>query len=363
MELKAHFFFGFSRWKRGFIRPFFPSEERRFCFCRSLSHALERGLSPQSGAVYIWGKKSFDDVAVYAKKHAIPLYRVEDGFIRSVSLGSDLTRAYSLVVDSRGIYFDPTQPSDLEHILNTEKFDETMLARARKLRRYLVEKRLSKYNANPDKKIDFPKKRTRQRTILVPGQVEDDASVIFGADGMRNIELLEAVRQNAPDAYIVYKPHPDVVAGNRKGDIPRHEAMRFADAVITDVSIDSVLEHCDEVHTMTSLVGFEALMRDKKVYTYGLPFYAGWGLTYDSRGCARRKRKRTLDELVAATLIRYPRYIDPVTHRLCEVEQTIANIEVMKRRYNTRRLYRLGIDIRNAVSRKIQLIGKVILGE
>jgi capsular polysaccharide export protein len=44
---------------------------------------------------------------------------------------------------------------------------------------------------------------------------------------------------------------------------------------------------------------------------YGLPFYAGWGLTQDRLRCARRTRFRSLDELVAATLMLYPVYVDP----------------------------------------------------
>ena len=71
-----------------------------------------------------------------------------------------------------------------------------------------------------------------------------------------------------------------------------------------------IRDRCDELHTMTSLAGFEALMRGKPVVTYGLPFYAGWGLTEDVQKCERRTRKRTLDELVYMTLIAYPRYLD-----------------------------------------------------
>jgi len=67
--------------------------------------------------------------------------------------------------------------------------------------------------------------------------------------------------------------------------------------------------------TLTSLSGFDALLRGKAVTTYGLPFYAGWGLTTDmafaATSCfARRTRQLSLDELVAATLLRYPVYWD-----------------------------------------------------
>ncbi len=56
---------------------------------------------------------------------------------------------------------------------------------------------------------------------------------------------------------------------------------------------------------MTSLTGFEALLRGKAVFTYGLPFYAGWGLTQDRHAHPRRHRRLSIDELVAAALIGY----------------------------------------------------------
>ena len=77
----------------------------------------------------------------------------------------------------------------------------------------------------------------------------------------------------------------------------------------------------DEVHVNTSLAGFEALLRGKAVTTYGVPFYAGWGLTRDLGPVpARRTAKRSIDELVAAALLIYPRYLDPVTGLPCPAE-------------------------------------------
>jgi capsular polysaccharide export protein len=357
---KRAYFFGFSRWKRGYTRPFFPQHNLHFCI--SLEKALKLGLDERS-EIFIWGKKAFDEVESYAERKGIPLFRVEDGFVRSVSLGSDLTKAYSLVVDGQGIYFDPTHPSDLEHTLNTYDFDEKLLERARKLRRYLVEKKISKYNIYGDKVLRLEGLREGQRVAMVPGQVEDDASIRYGANGMQNIELLREARRTASDAYIIYKPHPDVLVGNREGNVTEEDALQYCDTIITEASLDSVLMLADEVHTMTSLVGFEALLRGKKVYTYGMPFYAGWGVTVDIQKSERRTTQRTLDELVAAAFILYPRYIDPQDNSSCEIEQLLEVVDKEKNRYNNDTFYKLRVDIRNWISRKIQLLIKVILGE
>ena len=357
------YFFGFSRWKQGFTTPFFSTlRHNKIFFCSTLENALTKDLN-NSSKIYIWGKKAFNEVEAYAKEQNIPLHRVEDGFIRSVSLGSDLTKAYSLVVDSRGIYFDPTQESDLEHILNTYNFEDSLLQRAEKLQNYLIENKISKYNIYQDKQLELEDLKESQTVVMVPGQVEDDASIIYGANGMTNLELLQQARKNAPDAYIIYKPHPDVLAGNRKGNIPKEEALKYCNTIIEKASIDSVLERADEVHTMTSLVGFEALMRGKKVYTYGSPFYAGWGLTTDAKAPSRRNVEHTLEELIAATLILYPRYIHPKTNAFCEVEVLLEEIDKERKRYNDNFIYKALIDSRNFLFRKAQFILKVLLGE
>jgi len=361
MKKTVGYFFGFTRWKRGYIAPFFTALDKKV-FCSTLQEALRKGLDLKSN-IYIWGKKEFLEVEEYAKKHDMQLFRVEDGFIRSVSLGSDLTKPFSLVVDSRGIYFDPTTSSDLENILQTTQFSSVLLERATLLREYIVENKLSKYNIYKDESLDLEDKKPDQKIIFVPGQVEDDASIFYGADGTTNLTLLEMVRENRENAYIIYKPHPDVLVGNRVGNIADEEALKYCDKIVKKASIDSVMEVCDEVHTLTSLVGFESLLRGKEVHTYGMPFYAGWGLTHDHKHCSRRERKLSLEMLIAATLILYPYYINPKTDEACEIEEVLRFLDEEKQRYNHNLFYRYKTNIRNLISRKLQLLLKVILGE
>lgn len=346
-----NYFFGFSYWKHGFIESFFDQKPifiNPLLGRGHLKKALSKRLDSKK-SIYIWGRKSFPDVERYAHTYRLPIFRVEDGFIRSVGLGSDLTQPYSLVVDSRGIYFDPTVQSDLEVILETTDFDEQLLVRARKLKEYLIEKKLSKYNVYDDAVLNFP---SDKKIIVVPGQVEDDASIAYGAAGMSNLKLLQQVRSNRPNAYIVYKPHPDVLSGNRVGQVDPDEALMYCDRIVTEVSIDSVLSCADEVHTMTSLVGFEALMREINVSTYGLPFYAGWGLSEDAHSCERRTRTLTVDELVAGALLLYPRYIHPQTLQKCEIEELLEGLEVERKSYKNS----LWMKVRNEVSRKSQML-------
>jgi capsular polysaccharide export protein len=261
---------------------------------------------------------------------------VEDGFLRSVGLGSDLVKPLSLVFDQQGIYFDATRPSDLEAILQAGSFSEEELARARRVRVRIVAESLTKYNVDSESvfKEDLWDSGGRQ-VILVPGQVEDDASIRLGCTHGElgvdtNLRLLIAVRTRNPDAFIVYKPHPDVLSGNRVGQVDLAQAHQWADRIETTVSVIDCLGACDSVHTMTSLTGFDALLRGLPVYTYGTPFYAGWGLTVDRElelsASQRRTRCLSLDELVAGVLLKYAFYWDWELSGFTSCEVTIAKL-------------------------------------
>ncbi|WP_299874175.1 capsular polysaccharide biosynthesis protein [uncultured Sulfitobacter sp.] len=249
--------------------------------------------------------------------------RVEDGFLRSRGLGAELIPPLSLVADDLGIYYDPTRPSRLEHLIAARAdLRPDQHARAERLIERLTAAGLSKYNLTADAPdlSDLPK----GQRILVPGQVEDDASIRTGTDAVStNAALLKATRAANPEAVILYKPHPDVEAGLRDGGNDTADA----DAVLTHTDPIALLAEVDAVWTMTSLLGFEALLRGLPVTTLGAPFYAGWGLTTDLGDVPPRRRAEPgLAGLVHATLIDYPRYRDPVTGLPCPVEVIVERL-------------------------------------
>ena len=98
------------------------------------------------------------------------------------------------------------------------------------------------------------------------------------------------------------------------------------------LDIDACLDHADGLATMTSLAGFEALLRGKPVWTFGRPFYAGWGLTNDALEFTRRSRRLSIDQLVAGALIVYPIYIHPPTGLPCEAEDLVTFLEAARER-------------------------------
>lgn len=317
------FCFGFRFWKHANIRAYLRSPGNQIIFASDAADATRHGFNASCRAL-VWGQRETAEVRELAAKNNVTLWRMEDGFLRSVGLGSDLVEPASLVVDRNGIYYDPSKPSELEEILSTAKFTTDELSRAAKLREHIVATRISKYNVGGDRPLDVPKGR---RVILCPGQVEDDASIVLGCKDVRtNLGLLEAARKAVPDAFIIFKPHPDVLSGNRIGSVDPEAAKRLCDHIEEDATLAACLDVADEVHTMTSLVGFEGLIRGKRVVVHGQPFYGGWGLTHDHNPLARRTRKRTLDELCAATLLRYPRYLNRSTNRFTSPEVVIEQL-------------------------------------
>lgn len=331
----------FSRWKVPFIESFvnFPSVELRVkkkpllkAFDKTntidniQSPVVAWGLSKQLALKNILGKTS-------------PVYCIEDGFIRSNGLGAALFTPLSIVLDKSGIYYNATQASDLEKLINNcIKLNDEQAQRVESLHEYMLSQKVSKYNVGKrlhDKKGSLLKQLSavNQNKILIVGQVEGDLSIKYcGSAISNNTDLIKRVRTDNPNAYLVYKPHPDVESGLRKGKVDK-KTLKLANMVAHDVAMPDCLELVDEVHTISSLTGFEALLRGKSVSCYGLPFYAGWGLTHDidadnapKRDYIQRRHRSsplTLEQLIYCTLIEYPMYRLPDGYGLAQVEQVI----------------------------------------
>ncbi|WP_184251407.1 capsular polysaccharide biosynthesis protein [Paraburkholderia atlantica] len=302
----------FQWWKRPFATPYITAG----------NSALRWTAEPQSVQAHesavLWGARSAEGLA--PEVHRV---RIEDGFFHSTGLGSDMIAPRSQVIDRRGLYFDASQPSDLSVLLNETEFSDTELARAAALRNKVVQLGVTKYNLG--RRRPTWTAPAGKQIVLVPGQVADDASIRLGTRAIGTADaLLREVRRLRPDAFVVYKPHPDVLSGNRNGLI---DAQQLADVVDTEADLLSLVDAADEVHTLSSLAGFDALLRGKAVFTYGLPFYAGWGLTHDALApLPWRHRTLTLDMLCAGVLLRYPLYYDWKTRLFTTPEAVVEQL-------------------------------------
>ena len=360
----------FSRWKLPFVKAF-VNLPRTSLFIKPKPR-LKNLLHPDHFKVnyqqplLVWGlakrqqvhKRLQGKLAKQPMSDMPAIYCMEDGFIRSNGLGATLLAPLSVVVDKQGIYYDATRPSDLETLLRScEILTPKQNARVQALQAKLLTQRVSKYNVGTEVDADIGSdnnlgsvsqkmqwmqdaKISGKPRILIIGQVEDDLSVQYcGSNIKTNRGLIERVRRDNPDAYLIYKPHPDVEAGLRAGKVET-ECLTQVHAVAHDTAMPDCLECVDEVHTISSLTGFEALLRGLKVICYGLPFYAGWGLTTDidaqlspkAEFLHRRKRDTalSLEQLLHCALICYPLYRLPEGFGLAQVEQVIDYLYPLK---------------------------------
>lgn len=310
---RGHVATGMRLWKRGWLQEGF-GRHRPLIFRSDPLAAAARAARDGRGLL-VWAGKAPSAL------RAPDVRSVEDGFLRSRGLGAALVPPLSVVADDLGIYYDPAHESRLERLV-AAPLPPGGAARAARFLSALIATGVTKYNLGgsvPDLPAGF--------RILVPGQVEDDASILRGAGGVRtNAALIRAVRAANPSAVIIYKPHPDVEAGLRAGAVDA-ATLALADIVAQRADPLALTDACDSVWTITSTLGFEALLRGKPVTTLGAPFYAGWGLTTDLGPVpARRTARPDLVALVHAALIAYPRYIDPVSRRPCPPEVVLERL-------------------------------------
>ena len=281
--------------------------------------------------IIVWGKNTRLENYISKVDNFIS---VEDGFIRSVGLGGDLYPPLSLLFDKKGIHYDASKVSDLEDQLQNSNVNYSEKMRARKILNSIIKYKISKYNLRLSKKIDLPKNAINKEVIGVLGQVESDNSIIYGVPDntikKTNFALVEKVREDYPDAFIIYKPHPDTESGVRAKGKRDSDISNYADLIAYKTSLEDLFNKVDRIAVFTSLGGFEALIRGISVTTYGLPFYSGWGLTDDKLvnhvWAKRRKRILTLEELTFISLIKYPFYSSIKFNCLTEIENIFEEL-------------------------------------
>ena len=319
---------GFAPAKRPPVRRLLNSPKARMRYFWRAQAAVEHARRA-GGRLIWWAGKESEAIRRAAAGFDGPTVRMEDGFIRSRGLGSDFVGALSVALDDQGVYYDPSRPSRLETLIETTDLSPAQRARAAALGGSVVGAGLSKYNLKGRAPEGWP---TDREVVLVVGQVENDKSILKGCapDLNTNSALVAAARTDHPDAFLIYRNHPDVLAGNRPGRLEA-DALRAVDATADGLDIVDCLAACTRVATLTSLTGFEALMRGKAVSVYGRPFYAGWGLTDDRLGFARRSRRATVEDLIHAALIAYPVYVTPEGWP-CEAEDLVVALIAARER-------------------------------
>lgn len=327
---KIIFAFHVANWKKEFINKVFSDSKIIYIpFKKSISEYKKFLCANKNYKFLAWGMNLPEDAKHFVDKFGVQVIYLEDGFVRSVGLGALHILPYSICLDKKGIYFNAKQSSDLEILLSTKDFssDLALMEEAKECMDLIRVNKITKYNLAHTclaEKLYGPKDRAR---ILVIGQVEDDQSIIFGCDKkVDNNYLVRLAALENPGAQIIYKVHPDVIAAKRKELSNPKDVENLAILINVPMSLDDALIGVDKVYTISSLAGFESLLRGVPVVTLGCPFYGGWGLTDTRQENSRRIRRLSLEELFAGAYLLYPKYIDPESGASSTLKKTIQNI-------------------------------------
>lgn len=309
-----------------FVRNAFPWLGQYF-----ESQDIVSTLSPGIGGILSWGGRSPAKTAkVISRVRGLSHWHLEDGFLRSVGLGKAGAIPLSIVIDDLGLPVDASRPSRLERLI-AGAGDAHVAEMGKAIREQIVGSKLSKYNHLPHRPPEV--ERTRRRRILLVDQVVGDISVgkALGSAASFDRMLADAL---ASGAQCLIRTHPDVMAGFRKGYLHAAAAHKSGVAFLNDpISVASILDVVDEVWTVSSQFGFDALLRGIPVRCYAVPFYAGWGVTEDHFGvyakaaiAGKRSKRRTVDQIAAAAFSLYPTYRDPSNWRQIDVFQAMELI-------------------------------------
>ena len=233
-------------------------------------------------------------------------------------------KAIGFIIDDLGYYYDSRQPSRIEKTLNDPNFKLTdeQLILSKKLINKIIDNKLTKYSKYTELGANNNLELI-ENSILVIEQKNGDASLHFaGVQEGDFSEMLKDACLNNSNNTVYLKRHPDNILGEKSFEINTED---FHNLVILpdNVSVISVLDKCHTVYTLSSQVGFEALLRGKSVKTYGLPFYSGWGVTDDMKTCSRRTQKRSIEEIFYVICIMYSVYVNSIDGSIIDMEESL----------------------------------------
>jgi capsule polysaccharide export protein KpsC/LpsZ len=328
--------YGFDHWKK-FITDWYPSYQFYFINGKTTPEQFDAQWAikikkDSSAKLMLWKGRSPKYLQRFVSENKIDVLYMSEGFMCGVESKNLSVPPCSIILEDLSPYYDCSRPSGLEDLLNRYDFDSDIIEKSKKLMKTIVDQGLTQYNHqyfNDQIICEYHKKR-----ILVVGQREDSPAVVYGCPAIRaNQALIELAQFDYPDAMVIYRPHPEVIlqskGDGRKALIAKQHLKKMSDHYYVDtrdIPISQLLQTIDHVYVLNSLVGLESLIRNIPVTVVGYPFYAGWGLTDDRYPIARRARKLSIEELVAAAYLLYPKYylghkevsVDDVIHYLLD---------------------------------------------
>ena len=294
-------------------------------------------LPPQTDLVIIARPRIdylVEKLAVEALERGITLVFSEEGFINSIEpfMGTSepiYQYRHSIILDAGGIYLNALVPSRIENILNSDwSLSEHERIRAENLIALIKKEKLSKYNCQP---IGIKKIKRQRMNVLVIDQVYGDKSIEFGMatdDNSFKVMLDAAIKENK-DADIYIKTHP-VVSKGHFNKLGKKDNIHVLSEAINPITL---LQQMDKVYVVSSQMGFEAVLCGCEVHCFGMPFYAGWGITIDYIECSRRRKRRLVEEIFYVAYVMATVYVSYKKNDICEIEDVIEELLELRHSY------------------------------
>ena len=287
---------------------------KKINFINLFFHILFAPTKPKK--IYIWGYEIGHWALLVSKVFNIKISRVEDGYLRSFDLGKEHNQANSLVIDNESLHFDKNGKSIIHELISEEIDEKITNQHAEYFIKFCKNNFITKYSAINKKHLDT----IEQINILFPaanfvgvvGQKPNDKSMIYGnPKSYSNFSIFYKALKENKDSLILFKQHPDVV-GNLLTDILIRLFCIFSKRTffINDKFLSPIyfINKSNVIYTISSTIGFEALIHDKKTVVFGTPFYAGYGLTEDRVKIKRKKKLITKEQLIYNYIYRYCKY-------------------------------------------------------
>lgn len=272
------------------INQAFPEFRKQFVANRVPVDVLRRELDGQPApAILVWGASGGTQLSRLQQENICPypVFHISRG---PVDLGRGPERMRGYTLDWTGLHSNPRRQSDLETILNHFPFGHhsDLVDAARQGAAAL-----------------FQQSDGSGPVVVVCQDRSDPAAVFAGALHPEVEDLIAMARADHPRAEIVLLQ----VCPRKTSRTAHRAALEKLGQVVDPADVAGVLDVCRALYTGSADIGFEAVMRHIPVTTVGAPFYAGWGLTDDRRPIARRDRDLNIDELCAAVLLLYSRFL------------------------------------------------------
>ena len=264
----------------------------------------------------------------------------EIGFINMIYYSPNLfkisnySKSISFMFDDLYPYYDGRFKSRLEELLEDKKvvIDKEKIERAKKLIDHIIKNRITKYNHQPIYKPNIGS--VNKKKVLVIDQAFGDMSIYKGMANKDTFKyMLEKAINDNPNYDVIIKSHPDAAANLNNSYYSKDDLKDNVYLMSEEINPISLLEIADKVYVCSSQLGFEALMMGKDVHVFGMPFYAGWGVTIDYQKCERRTNKRTIEEIFYIAYIMYTYYVNPEKEERCEIEDAIDYLIKLRKEY------------------------------